>query len=293
MTDSRPLLALTDFSSNADQAVQRAALMAAARHVHLDLLHVMSSNALQLLQEFLGVGSERENRLVEEARQQLRQLADGLQRDYGITATPELRMGNILDEVLAAADRAQMLVLGAHGNSPLRDALIGSLALRVLSKCRQPILVVKQPPEQAYRRVVVPVDFSPHSAAALKMALAMAPEARITVIHAFEVPFEGKLMLAGASEEELRRYRSEAQQKALRGIRQLLSDIPQNEVPRIVHLVEQADPAVFTLEQAKDFDADLIVIGKHGRSLMEEMLLGSVTRHVLTDAECDVLVAHA
>ena len=99
--------------------------------------------------------------------------------------------------------------------------------------------------------------------------------------------------LAGASEAELRRYRSEAQQKALRGIRQMLSDIPKKEASRIVHLVEQADPAVLTLEQAENFGADLIVIGKHGRSLVEEMLLGSVTRHVVSDATCDVLVAQA
>jgi len=293
MTTTLPLLALTDFSNSADQAVRRAALMTASRHARLDLIHVFCSRSLQLLQELLGVGSERETRLIMEARQQLSQMAEELQRDYGIQVTPEFRMGNVLDEVLAVADKAQLLVLGAHGHSPLRDALIGSLGLRVLSKCQQPILVVKQPPEEAYRRVVVPVDFSPHSAAALRMALTMAPEAKITMVHAFEVPFEGKLMLAGASEAELRRYRSEAQQKALRGIRQMLSDIPEKEASRIVHLVEQADPAVLTLEEAEDFGADLIVIGKHGRSLVEELLLGSVTRHVLSDATCDVLVAQA
>jgi nucleotide-binding universal stress UspA family protein len=293
MTTPLPLLALTDFSNSADQAVRRAALMAASRQARLDLMHVFCSRSLQLLQELLGVGSERETQLIMQARQQLGQMADELQRDYGIKVTPEFRMGNVLDEVLAVADKAQILVLGAHGHSPLRDALIGSLGLRVLSKCRQPILVVKQPPEEAYRHVIVPVDFSPHSAAALRTALTLAPEAKITMVHAFEVPFEGKLMLAGASEAELRRYRSEAQQKALRGIRQMLSDIPIKEASRIVHLVEQADPAVLTLEQAEDWGADLIVIGKHGRSLVEEMLLGSVTRHVLSDAKCDVLVAHA
>jgi nucleotide-binding universal stress UspA family protein len=290
MTAPLPLLALTDFSNSAEQAVKRAALLASSRHQRLDLLHVFCNRALELLQELLGVGSERETLLIENSRRQLQQMADELQRDYGIKVTPEFRMGNVLDEVLAIADGGQMMVLGAHGHSPLCDALIGSMALRVLSKCRQPILVVKKPPEEAYRRVIVPVDFSLHSAAALQMALTLAPEARIMLVHAFEVPFEGKLKLAGATEQELSRYRSEAQQKALLGVNQMLSDIPQKDVSRIAHLVEKADPAVFTLQQAEDLGADLIVMGKHGRSMVEEMLLGSVTRHVLADAKCDVLV---
>jgi nucleotide-binding universal stress UspA family protein len=290
MTAPLPLLALTDFSNSAEQAAQRAALMAASRHQRLALMHVFCNYSLELLQELLGVGSERETQLIEDARRQLQQTADKLQHDYGIKVAPEFRMGNVLDEVLAAADKAQMLVLGAHGHSPLCDALIGSLALRVLSKCRQPILVVKKPPQETYRRVIVPVDFSLHSEAALRMALSLAPEARITLVHAFEVPFEGKLKLAGATEAELRRYRDEAHQKALLNIGKMLSDIPQKDASRIAHLVEKADPAVFTLEQAEDLGADLIVMGKHGRSQIEEMLLGSVTRHVLTDAKCDVLV---
>jgi nucleotide-binding universal stress UspA family protein len=38
------------------------------------------------------------------------------------------------------------------------------------------------------------------------------------------------------------------------------------------------------------FDPDLIVIGKHGQSEQEETLLGSVTRRVIQDASCDILV---
>lgn len=38
-------------------------------------------------------------------------------------------------------------------------------------------------------------------------------------------------------------------------------------------------------------DADLIVMGKHGRSALEELLLGSVTEHVLAYSGCDVFIA--
>lgn len=42
------------------------------------------------------------------------------------------------------------------------------------------------------------------------------------------------------------------------------------------------------MEQA--VDADLITVGKHGAHIAEELLLGSVTKHVLAESQCDVLV---
>jgi len=40
----------------------------------------------------------------------------------------------------------------------------------------------------------------------------------------------------------------------------------------------------------QEYDADLIVIGKHGTNFTEELLLGSVTKHVLAESQGDVLV---
>ncbi|MHB1402423.1 MAG: universal stress protein [Thiobacillus sp.] len=45
------------------------------------------------------------------------------------------------------------------------------------------------------------------------------------------------------------------------------------------------------IEHEQTTDADLIVMGKHGQSVMEELLLGSVTKHVLAYSSSDVLIA--
>lgn len=47
------------------------------------------------------------------------------------------------------------------------------------------------------------------------------------------------------------------------------------------------------IEQEQEQSCDLIVVGKHGESMLEELLLGSVTRHVSTESQCDVLVSVA
>jgi nucleotide-binding universal stress UspA family protein len=45
------------------------------------------------------------------------------------------------------------------------------------------------------------------------------------------------------------------------------------------------------IEQEQEEDCDLIVLGKHGQSKFEELLLGSVTKHVLAESTCDVVVS--
>lgn len=45
------------------------------------------------------------------------------------------------------------------------------------------------------------------------------------------------------------------------------------------------------LEQEQEGDCDLIVVGKHGESTLEDLILGCVTKQVLTEAQADVLVA--
>ena len=45
------------------------------------------------------------------------------------------------------------------------------------------------------------------------------------------------------------------------------------------------------LEHEQAMDADLIVMGKHGQPVMEELLLGSVTKHVLSHSSSDVFIA--
>jgi nucleotide-binding universal stress UspA family protein len=202
-----------------------------------------------------------------------------------------LRTGSLVDEILSAVAQADMLVLGARGSNPLRDFIVGTTAERLLRKCGKPALIVKQPAAAPYQRVLVPVDFSADSDAALETALALAPEADIHLLHAFDVPFEGKLRMAGVPGDEINAYRIRARNLANGKLHALKQ--PLEEKGRYVRIcVEYGDPYTLILEKEKEIRADLIAIGKHGQSVLEELFLGSVTRHVLSDAACDVLVAH-
>ncbi|QSA95621.1 HAD-IC family P-type ATPase [Methylococcus sp. EFPC2] len=287
----RSFLVATDFSADSGNAAGRAASLAAEHQGRLDLLHVVDLSSLKAVRELLRSHDEAEAKLVGAAQRQLEEARSDVAKTVPVPASARVAVGNVLEEILSAAEQANLLVLGARGLNPLRDLILGTTADRLLRMSIRPTLVVKRPAREGYRRVLVPVDFSPHSIAALKMAMLIAPKADVWLIHAFVAPFEGRLRLAGVPDEDLETYRVEARQQALIRLGNLMLDAGETQ-RRLFRVVEHGDAVRLILAKEEECEADLIVMGKHGLSIVEEMLLGSVTRHILADSKCDVLIVH-
>lgn len=291
MTTSTTVMAGTDFSECAGHAAHRAALLAAELGTTLTLLHVVNRSFLAKLYDLFVSHEQAEQALTVNAARMLDEQAAELRTRIGVgdslALQPKVTLGNTHDELLAGSSTAALMVLGAHGDNPLRDLLFGSTAERLLRHAAQPVLVVRREPRGPYRRVLVPSDFSPASVAAFDLVERFAPGAALTVVHAFDVPFEGKLRFAGVPEESIKAHRERAHREALAKLATL--DAKKGN-PRLPSIVEPQHPVQLILEAEKSRDADLIVIGRQGQSMVEEALLGSVARRVLSDAQCDVLV---
>ncbi len=65
---------------------------------------------------------------------------------------------------------------------------------------------------------------------------------------------------------------------------------PLNQEIEVAHVFLEGDPATEIVRHARDAGVDLIVMGTHGRTGVERLLLGSVAEKVLRDAPCSVLV---
>lgn len=273
----RSLLVATDFSENARRAARRAALIARElRTGRLVLMHVAPRHAA----------------LERGLRRRMQDLVRELRAQTGVAFAPRLAHGAVVQVLARAASRFDLVVVGAQGMHPLRDLALGSSADRLLRKIARPVLVVKRAPAVAYRQVLAPVDFSPDARAALEFAARLAPRAALHVLHAFEAPFEGKLSFAGVDEESLRHYRQQSRARACAGLDAMLAQVrlPAARLARqIVH--GYAPDAI--ARAASTLGADLVAIGKHGRSALEDLLLGSVTLRTLAAASCDVLVVPA
>lgn len=287
------ILATTDLSAPARHAVERAALVSKATASTLDLLHVANLAPLERLRQLMGVTpADMELRVLDAARQRLYDLAATLQHRFGVSAGTHVVAGALLSEIARQADfsGSRLVVCGARGESVIRHLALGTTALRLLSTTTCPVLVVKQSPHEAYRRLLVPVDFSPASLRAVRHARSIAPHAELVLLHAFEVPFEGQLRYASVDEDTINHYRVVAKQEAtqrLQSLREEAGLTPSNCSLLILH----GDPASRIIEQEQEQDCDLIVMGKHGESLLEDLLIGSVTKHVLAESQGDLLIS--
>ena len=290
---TRTILVATDLSAPARHAVERAFHVAANTDSELNILHAMELGSLDSLRELLGGDlTAVKAALNSDARERLDQLTGDSSIHRGVAARTCVAEGNPLATIAARAQEleADLLVLGARGESFLRHALLGSTAARLLRKSvSRPVLVVKQVPHEAYRSVLVAVDFSPVSRQAIRLAKFWAPGADLVLFHAFELPYEGKLAFAGVDEHLIRRYvanEAEARRQRLHELAAAAGLVPAEYSARIVH----GDPPQQIIAAEQEVDADLIVAGKHGSHLAEELLLGSVTKHVLEESQCDLLV---
>jgi len=287
------VVAATDLSAPARHAAERAALVAKDAGATLRLVHVINDPALGHLRRLVPESRDDvEPRIRQTIDRDVVRLGDHLAQVYGMTAQAEVVTGALIAGILglAAASRADLLVLGARGASFMRHLMLGSTAERLIRRSDRPLLVVKQPPHERYRRALVAVDFSRSSLATLAVARAVAPQADLVLLHAYEVPFEDWMRTAEVREEALLHYQGIARRRASVDMHALLqsSGLDPAEVPTVIL---KGDPTLRIIEQEQELDCDLIVIGKQGETVTEEFLLGSVTKHVLQQSQSDVLIS--
>ena len=288
------IIATTDFSAAAERAVQRAALIAKQRNAELHLMHVVHPLDLYTSTE-LSFGYQKHfgHMLQELSKDQLNTLAAKLQKDFDISAQIATRIGLAHTEIASyAASKANCLIVaGAHGESEntLLNLLLGSTATRLLRAANCPVLIVRNVNDEPYQQVIAAVDFSSGSAEVPTLARIAAPEAHIELLHIFELVQEARMRRIGLNDARLHKYHNDALIEVGKNLDQILTGQHDN---RMTHNIVTGYPATEICARATQLPADLIVIGRHGMSGMQEWLLGSVSKNVSQAATCDVLVVN-
>jgi nucleotide-binding universal stress UspA family protein len=136
-------------------------------------------------------------------------------------------------------------------------------------------------------RILCPVDFSEFSFPALEHAVRLGRwfDARVELLHVVPLP---PFPLAGGGVPNALEVIRDQREHATLEIAELLAPFGAETVPIETKLLE-GDPWRVILDEATTLPADLLVMGTHGRSGFEQLLLGSVTEKVLRRASCPVL----
>ncbi len=281
------VLVATDFSEGATRAALRAASLPLQAGARLSLVHVMPERLPARAAEEVERAAQR----------QLSRHAAMLKKAVvapRAVVTSERGQGRPYAELdrLARSLGAQLIVVGRHGERPVRDLLIGSTADRLVRVTRVPVLVVQAPVRGAYRRPLVGVDLEPSAERVVRAAQQVcSDDVALTLAHAFDVSFESlvKPALSAAGLADLRKeYRADAQAR----LDALVARLGPGRAPW-QRAVLRGDARQVMLTEAVRREADLLVVGSRGRSSLAEALLGGVSSWLVAAAPCDVLVVRS
>lgn len=275
----------TDFSDGAARAFPRAVALADEHDAELHILNA------------IGPHEEPETSLPV-SRATLREWLGTPPREPG----PDLDALSIVqtqvegdappEEITAYVEEQEidLVVMGTHGRRGAQRMLLGSVTEEVVRKAVCPVLTVRtdaeETPSLAMRRILVPVDFSDASKAAVRHAkeIAQPDEAKLDLLHVLEQVVYPSAY--GVDPAHL------ATREVLARVEKTLGDIAREDggYDRVQTSVKVGYAPLTILDYAEDNEVDLIVIATHGRTGFDRVLLGSVAERVIRRSPVPVFV---
>lgn len=292
MPSIRCIVVATDFSEFSERAVQRAARIAQQHNAELHLLHVVRPldlyPSLTLTPDEFG-HSDQELQQAEQTR--VEAMAATLSSQFGIRVRPVTRLGRAHTEIASYAREvtADLVAAGSRGESTLMDLFLGSTASRLLRVTTCPVLIVKKPADEPYRKVLAAVDFSPMSAAVVSLAFSLADGARVDTLHVLGSEVEERLRKAKFVRIDIGDWLARQRAEAENQLDALLAPVEHGAA--VGRLVRPGFPPAVICQCIEEEHADLVVLGRHGHGGgLQDWLLGSVSKDVAHAAACDVLL---
>jgi universal stress protein E len=201
----------------------------------------------------------------------------------------EVRKGKPFVELIIAARAWQTDLIVVGGASQKEEPFFGSTTHPIVRKSPVPVMVAKKSLSAEAKTLLVATDFSACAREAAEEALMIAEcfRGRVVFFHVLDLhpsyttvyahDLGVSLPIPPALPEEI-----EPDWEAF------LSGLPLDKVDW-EKSAEEGQAAAAIVDQAKHVNADMIVMGTHGRSALQHMLLGSVAEKVMRAASCPVL----
>ena len=220
--------------------------------------------------------------------------------ERGFAVRTRLEVGVPAQRIVQVAEEedASLIAVGAYGRTLLEEMLLGSVAERVLHLARRPVLIERprvlaglggaecqRRGAKTFARVLLPTDFSPPSAVAMRFVAGLrdAGLQEVVVLHVLE---EGELR--GRRPQGVGRITRDAEAR----LREIASTLGRGGVQARCRL-ERGVPAATILRVADEEAVGSIVMGSRGRGMVMELLLGSVAERVARQSAHPVVIVPA
>jgi nucleotide-binding universal stress UspA family protein len=293
----RHLLVPLDGSLLAEAAMPAVCQLAKSLQAEVTLLHMIEHNAPRAIhgQRHLGTSDIAEQYLRDLAQRTLPSI-QGVHRHVHRSAINEVASSIVAHAVELQVD---LIILCTHGAGNLRHGLFGTVCQRVIALGSTPVLLIPTPPKDAHagftcRRLLVPLDGNAEHEQGLSALTRLAPEAEAEVLLLLVIPNWQDLkpaesitsrLLPGTMVELL-----DASREAAQAYLDAKTAGLQSTGWQVTGRVVRGDPVSAIVAAAQDFEADLIVLGTHGKTHLDAFWSGSVTPQVARKSRFPLLL---
>ncbi|MGY4711049.1 universal stress protein [Mycolicibacterium sp. CBM1] len=281
------ILVGVDGSAASNAAVRWAAQEAGSRNLALRLVHVAPSPAVTNV--LVPVPVEFEQWQDTQARQVLadaREVVDQVVAESGVPVRvgADVYHATPVPTLVDLSKDAELIVVGSRGMGAFRRGLLGSISTGLIHHGHCPVVVVHDGEVPAgHLPVVVGIDGSPASVAATELAFAEASRRGVDLVAVHAWSDDSLFAVPGVDWSAVASGEEEVLAERLAGMAERYPDVT-------VHRVVVRDqPARYLAEQARD--AQLLVVGSHGRGGFAGMLLGSVSTALAHTVSIPLIVA--
>jgi nucleotide-binding universal stress UspA family protein len=290
-----------DGSHLAEAALPAAAYIADKLGATVTLLHIIERDAPE------AVHGERHVRTPEEAANYLDEVArrafpPEIQVESHVHTT---ETANVASSIVAHGSELTMdlIIMCSHGRGGLGDWLSGSIAQQVVGSGKIPVLLIRPTesgPQLPFEcdRILVPLDGNPEHEEGLPAAIELAQRSGAATHLLVVVPtlstLSGREATAGRAAGRLlpgatRAVLDMVQQEAVAYLRRLAPDFQRQGV-RVTAEVARGDPATVIIDTAQAIQADVIILGTHGKVGLDAFWSGSLSPRITSRLRLPLLL---
>ncbi|MFH1014672.1 MAG: universal stress protein [Nitrospirota bacterium] len=175
----------------------------------------------------------------------------------------------IVDE--AAKNNVEMIIMGGRGKTGLERVMMGSVTAKVIGHAPCKVMVVPKDAKLTLEKILIATDGSIYSELASREAISIAKRSGGSLVVLSVAKRDENLLVAKESVDIVRK-------------------VAEKEGIKVEALTLKGMPHEVIVNTAAQKKAGLIVVGSHGRSGIERLMMGSVTERVIGYALCPVLV---
>ncbi len=267
--NSSKILIPVDFSETALLAIKHGAFTAQLTKGDVFLLHVVNTHYASQNMFIPDIKFPEKEELEKKVQEKLAQLAEEIKKEFGVRVGVIIKTGNPSSEIVNVAKeiKASLVVMGTHGYSPMEELVIGSVAMKVLTKSDCPTMAMSVAAQhKGYNKILLPIDTSAHTRQKVNYTLEMAKKFSATV-HAVALLNDGENDEKPAIELILHQIHTLAKEKGVNFHSEVLSNLKNR--------------AVATVKYVEKIGADLVVIMTDQDAELSGFFLGPYAQQVI------------